>query len=242
MADASIRPQRLARPRPSAMPAWTGLATLVMRRRLASMLASPGSAVRRGVNDAAERAPGEIAAQPPSHTTFPLLNAYAASALDLDRRTRELDLDAGLGLGPVAIQALVAGVLERLDPLARKAGLALLRDVHSGCDGVCCADPALLRDVLSHLVLRALSLEQAPGHVRVMATLTAHEAHILILSRTSGTTLADHRDAARQDLISPQRLLQAMGGSLVLEPRRGGYLPLCIALPALAAATVRRAA
>ena len=189
-----------------------------------------------------ELAPDGITVQAPSPDAFPLLNAYAASALGLQRRARDLDLDSGLHLGPVAVQALVADVLRRLDPLARKAGLSLLRQVHSGCDGVCCADPALLREVVHHLVLRALSLEQAPGHVRVLATLTAHEAHILVLSRTPETTMADHRDAARHDLVAPQRLLQAMGGSLVLEPRRAGYLPLCIALPALAASSARRAA
>jgi hypothetical protein len=85
-------------------------------------------------------------------------------------------------------------------------------------------------------------MEQVPGHVRVMVTLSGREAHILVLSRTPEATLAAHYDAARNDLIAPQRLLKAMGGSLVLEPRRAGYLPLCIALPALSAASARRAA
>ena len=243
MADASIRPQRLRPFRRLRLPAWTGFATLVTRRMPASLLASSwAEAVRRGPDRAAsKRETGEIVAAP-SHTAFPLLNAYAASAMSLQQRARELDLDPGLRLGPVAVRALVAEVLQRLDPLAQKAELSLLRDIRSGCDGVCCADPALLRDVVSHLVLRALSLEQAPGHVRVAITLTAHEAHILVLSRTPETTMADHRDAARHDLVAPQRLLQAMGGSLVLEPRRAGYLRLCIALPALAAAAARRAA
>ena len=242
MADASIRPQPLRSPRRLANPAWSRLTALLIGRKHTGKLAAVGSQACLGPNDASEPSAAESAVLAPAHSAFPLLNAYSASALDLKHRTRELDLDCGLHIGPVAVQALVGDVLQRLDPLARRADLALLRDVHSGCDGVCCADPLLLRRVVSHLVLRALSLEQAPGHVRVMVTLTAREAHILILSRTPETTLADHRAAARRDLVAPQRLLQAMGGSLVLEPRRAGYLPLCIALPALAASTARRAA
>ncbi|WP_174299695.1 hypothetical protein [Caulobacter sp. S45] len=179
---------------------------------------------------------------PPSFVASPILNAYAASTLEIDRRTRDLATGPGLALGPVAVQALIGDVLQRLEPLAREAELALLRDVHPARDGVCCAEPRRLRTVVYHLILRALSMEQAPGHVRVTVELTGHEAHILILSRTPEARLADHGDAARQDLVAPQRLLQAMGGSLVLEPRRAAYLPLCIALPALSAATMRVAA
>ena len=75
-----------------------------------------------------------------------------------------------------------------------------------------------------------------------MVTLTSREAQILILSHTPAMILARHADGAREDLVAPQRLLQAMGGSLVLEPRRAGYLPLCIVLPALSAAYVSHAA
>ena len=109
----------------------------------------------------------------------------------MERRTKELESGVALNHGPIALQALMGEVLQRLEPLARMSDLALLRDVHSGCDGVCCADPEQLRCVLHHLILRALSLEPTPGHVRIMVTFTSREAHILILSRTPAAKLAE---------------------------------------------------
>ncbi len=171
-----------------------------------------------------------------------LLKAYAASALEMERLQKGPDQAPALTLGPVAVEALVGDVVQGLAPLARQSELTLMCDARSAREGVCCADAAQLHRVVSHLVLRALAMEQAPGHVRVMASLTAPEAHVLILSPTPETTMARRRGAACYDLAAARRLIQAMGGSLVLEPRRAGYLPLCIALPALAAASPRRAA
>ena len=210
-------------------------------RALLDRMGGPPAVIRRRlvhVAPAPTRSPDADASP-----SLPLLNAYAASAVEIARRALDLDLDAAsLILGPVAVQAMVTSVVQQLEPQARRAGLHLLHDDNSRYDGVCCADADQLRAVLSHLLLRALSMEQAAGHVRVMVTLGGCEAHILVLSRTPEAILTAHAEAARDDLIAPQRLLQAMGGSLVLEPRRAGYLPICIALPALAAADLRHAA
>ena len=246
MADASIRsqaPRARAVPRRPILPTWADLATLVRGREAAFEKTPPRSGGCSETGAILSGPDPEGPAHPASpFAAFPLLNAYAASAVEMERRTKELESGVALNHGPIALQALIGEILQRLEPLARMSDLALLRDVHSGCDGVCCADPEQLRSVLHHLILRALSLEPTPGHVRIMVTLTSREAHILILSRTPAAKLAEHPDSARDDLVAPQRLLQAMGGSLVLEPRRGGYLPLCIALPALAAAAARCAA
>ena len=232
MSDLAIRPRPAAKPgrsRRSGFPGWASCARLLKRSNF-------GPAGQPG------RACAAADVHPP-RPGFPLLRAYAASALDLAHQVENLQSSASaLSLGPVAIRALVRDVIEPLEPAAVEAGLAVLRDLDSRCDGVCCADAAQLRRVLSHLLLRALCLEQAPGHVRVMVTFSRGEAQVLILSRTTQAVLATHADAARADLVAPQRLLQAMGGSLILEPRRAGYLPLCIALPALSAAYASRAA
>ena len=209
-------------------------------RTLSSWVDLPGLFTRRRIDPTASTSAGQLGGPT---APFSLLSASAASAVEIARGVERLDLNgAGLSLGPVAVQALVGEVVQALDPQARKVGLAVLRDTDSRCDGVCCADRGQLRAVVSHLLLRALCLELGPGHVRVMVTLSGREAHVRVLSRTPEATLAAHADAARHDLAAPQRLLQAMGGSLVLEPRRAGYLPLCIALPALSAAPAQRAA
>ncbi len=211
----------------SAMPAWTRLRALLTFRKPALSPRPEGQ--RRTAPAPAEPPPVQGA----SATPFPLLNAYAASTVEIARHAGALDPGGCLDMGPVAVQALVGEVVRDLEPRARQAGLTLYHDSHSHRDGVCCADPSELRRVLSHLLLRALSMESAPGHVRVAVSFTNCEARILVLSRTPEAVLSGHADAARKDLVAPQRLLQAMGGSLVLEPRRAGYLPLCIALPAL---------
>ncbi len=223
----------------------------LMRRALGqSAWANLKAYLRRGTPDLV--APSILAEDPPQTDPAPtfssadeqavhahvhaesLLNAYAASVPKMSRQVDTLDPSAAaLNLGPVAVRALVEEVLQGLEPLACEAGFTLLRDADSRCDGVCCADPGELRRVLFHLVLRALSMEQAPGHVRVIITFTGYEARVLILTRTPETGPVAHTGGVRSDLIAPQRLLQAMGGALVLEPRRAGYLPLCIVLPAL---------
>ena len=244
MAGASTRSQAVSTQRPAG---WrTLLDWTAMPHRLAARASRRGRFVpeERHASDADPIHPVAADATgflPPS-PAFPLLSAYARSAIEITQQAASLEPTDGLRLGPVAVQALVSRVVHELDPLARQGRLVLLRDADSRCDGVCCAEPARLRTVFRHLLLRALSMEQAPGHVRIMVTLIGHEARIAILSRTPEATLAAHAEAARQDLIAPQRLLQSMGGSLVLEPRRAGYLPLCIAVPALSAVPARRVA
>ncbi len=214
---------------------WASLRALLQHRRLG--VARPASATTARLQpDPAPRlaSPDGRAPRARSQAALQLQDAYAASTLKIVRQADALDpSETALDVGPVAVRALVEAVLLDLEPLAREAGLALLRDGGVGGDGVCCGDPGELRGVLRHLVLRALTFEQAPGHLRVAVAFTGYEVRILILSRSPEAKLATRSDVYRDDLIAPQRLVQAMGGSLVLEPRRAGYLPLCLALPAL---------
>ena len=142
--------------------------------------------------------------------------------------------------GPVALQAMIAGVMATVQPHAALAGLSVLHDADSHADAICCADPAQLHRVLVYLTLRALDAEYAPGHVRIMATLTSKEAQLRILGRGPLKPAAPGVGDCRQDLTAARRVLQAMGGALVLEPRRAGYLPVCVVLRALSPAGGRR--
>ena len=152
--------------------------------------------------------------------------------MDVVRRAEALQDGAAVAsVRPTALQALVTQVLAPLDARAATAGLRLYRDTDSRSDVLALSDDQSLRIVLLHLVLRALAREPAPGHIRLVTTFSPGAARIAILSRAPDPP---DRASAAEDvgLWAAERVLLSMDGALEREPRRAGYLPLCIVLPA----------
>ena len=168
------------------------------------------------------------------------MQAQVMSALELTRQTNSLANGPSIQLGPVAVHSMLSGVITVVRPLAARVGLAVLHDTDKQADAVCCADPVQLHRVLVHLVLRTLAGERTPGHVRILSTFAPGEAQLRILGRGAPASLDAAAD--RQALAAAERILHAMGGLLILEPRRAGYLPVCVALRALTTSVLQHAA
>ena len=227
-----IRPSTLAQLRPPFWPIWLGGSHRFRRIQVASSgrPAAPGSG---------QHAREEGATAAPSR----LVRTYAASLIELALQIEALEDGSPPSCRHlVRLGDLVADVVDALGPTAAEAGLRLFRDTLPCTDLACSGEPRRLRLVLHHLLLRTLVDEPAPGHVRVTLTCTRKEARITLLSRAPEPARMRRPAGGLSDLAAADRLLGTMKGVLVLEPRRGGYLPLTLALPVLADAPAAQAA
>ena len=172
-----------------------------------------------------------------------LRTAHATAIAAVARASERLrPAAAGLHLTAAAVHPLVDEVLAGIEPLLAAHDLRLVRDLDARGDLSCFCEPNALCLVLRHLILHALMLERIGGHVRVATMLSRQEAQIRVLSREEDAE-GQSRAASDPDArIASQRLLRAMGGALVLEPRRAGYLPICVALPLVGLRPALRAA
>ena len=182
-------------------------------------------------------------AESPSAAPSRLMRTYAASLIELALQIEALqDGSPACSRRLVRLGDLVAEVVDALGPTAAEAGLRLFRDTLPCADLACLAEADRLRLVLRHLLLRTLLDEPTPGHMRVTLTCTRKEARITLLSRAPEPVRGPRTAQGLSDLAAADRLLRTMQGALVLEPRRGGYLPLTLALPILADAPAAQAA
>lgn len=215
-----------ARRRSAAFGAWSVAPWSVFERR-----SRPAGDARPVVQAPARAA---ILADPPSPADR-LACTYAGSLLEVALQLEALrDGSARLDLQSISLARLMDEVALELGPLARSAGLRLQQAPVPATAAEWRTDASLLRLVVRHLSLRALVGEVAPGPVRLDVAVTVQEARLRVLSR--GTPPASRQRALDgvSELSAIQRLLAALGGALVIEPRRSGYTPLNVILRAAA--------
>ena len=182
----------------------------------------------------------------PSHdaTVAPhLLNAYVASTFEVALQAEALAAGAErLDLAPVDLNEVMDRVAAVLTPLAAAQGVRLLNDSGARAISLPQGDARRLHSVLFHLLARALAGEEPGGHVRILTASSSREVCVRILIRSPETAAGRTARTCRDDLSAAQRILRAMGGALVLEPRRAGYQPLCLVLGRPPSAAALRAA
>ena len=168
----------------------------------------------------------------PSEVIQPhVMNAYTAAAYEVEMQAEALAAGVErLEACPVDIACLLDQVAAVLRPLAESGGVRLLRDGVSTGVHHQQADARRLHSVIFHLVARALAAETPGGHVRVAASWCAGEACVRILSRNLDPPTGAATTHGTHDLAASRYVLDAMGGVLLLEPRRGGYQPICVVL------------
>ncbi len=228
---------------------WSRLATVLGRRKTqrppwsCTCSETPPKAVPTVVFRA-RRPAGGVPTTPTVFGSPPpsiLNDAYIASVLELALKAQSLTSGATrLHTCLTDLHALSGEVVEMLHPLAQVCGLKVVRDASpSRADGW--ADPEALYVVLSYLILRTLTGVPAPGHIRIMVTASACEAQILILSPLSHVVGGEGGSTPEFDLNAAHGVLRAMGGALVLEPRRAGYSPLSVTFRSTPPLPLRRA-
>lgn len=170
-----------------------------------------------------------------------LLNVHVASTFAVALQAEALAAGTeGLHLAPVDLGEVLDRIVAVLGPLAAAQGVRLFREGPRAIS-LPQGDARRLHNVLFHLLARALAAEAPGGHARVLTAWSSRDVCVRILTR-SPEPLARTSRACRDDLSAARRVLRAMGGALVLEPRRAGYLPLCLVLGSPPSASTLRAA
>jgi hypothetical protein len=159
-----------------------------------------------------------------------LMNAYVASAVDVALEAEALGDGTPARRVRTPIHDLVAEVADALQPCAKAAGATLAYDRDSRWSCVAITDPGRLRKALTHLILRAMSGAEAGVLVRVVVAAEPAATRIGVMAVRSGP------EPGLFDLAALVRLVQAIGGAVVVEPLRAGCIPISIVLPAPVAA------
>ncbi len=153
-----------------------------------------------------------------------LMNAYVAAAVDIALEAEALGDGAAPRQVRTPVHDLVSEVADALQPCAKAAGATLAYDRDSRWSCVAITDPGRLRKALTYLVLRAMSGSEPGVVVRILVAIEPSATRIGVLTVRGGV------EPDLFDLAALVRLIQGIGGAVVVEPARAGCTPISIVL------------